>query len=222
MLGCAVFLARCERVRNYPKSVDWWHGRYDAARPRPMALRVVVRIGREIGRAMGSALGFDASVTHCDDDTDFTLPLCTSPSTYDIQFRRMPALLYFLPRSFDIDEMKQDVRLFDAMYPVLLSLTQLQELLDDTTAVVGSEAYAAALVVYGYAKTSGRNTGLDGAVDDMSQRFARKAARTAAAPSTSALKAAQFSLLSLSLLLLTPALSKKVRAFGFKVAGFSF
>jgi hypothetical protein len=90
----------------------------------------------------------------------------------------------FLPRSFDIDEMKQDVRLFDAMYPVLLSLTQLQELLDDTTAVVGSEAYAAALLVYGYAKTSGRNTGLDGAVDDMSQRFARKAARTATAPST--------------------------------------
>jgi hypothetical protein len=90
----------------------------------------------------------------------------------------------FLPRSFDIDEMRQDVRLFDAMYPLLLSLTQLQELLDDTTTVVGSEAYAAALLVYGYAKTSGRNTGLDAAVDDMSQRFARKAARTAAAPST--------------------------------------
>jgi hypothetical protein len=90
----------------------------------------------------------------------------------------------FLPRSFDIDEMKQDVRLFDAMYPLLLSLTQLQELLDDTTTAVGSEAYAAALLVYGYAKTSGRNTGLDAAVDDMSQRFARKAARTAAAPST--------------------------------------
>jgi hypothetical protein len=51
-----------------PKSVDWWHGRYNAARSRPMALRVVVRIGREIGRAMGIALGFDASVTHCDDD----------------------------------------------------------------------------------------------------------------------------------------------------------
>jgi hypothetical protein len=54
----------------------------------------------------------------------------------------------FLPRSFDIDEMKQDVQLFDAMYPLLLSLTQLQELLSDTTAVVGSEAYAAALLVY--------------------------------------------------------------------------
>jgi hypothetical protein len=90
----------------------------------------------------------------------------------------------FLPRSFDIDEMRQDVQLFDAMYPLLLSLTQLQELLYDTTTVVGSEAYAAALLVYGYAKTSGRNTGLDAAVDDMSQRFARRAARTAAAPST--------------------------------------
>lgn len=90
----------------------------------------------------------------------------------------------FLPRSFDIEEMKQDARLFEAMYPLLLSLTQLQELMEDTTTVVGSEAYAAALLVYSYAKTSGRNTGLDSAVDDMSQRFARKASRVAVTPST--------------------------------------
>jgi hypothetical protein len=80
----------------------------------------------------------------------------------------------FLPRSFDLDEMRQDVELFEALYPILLSLTQLQELVDDTVMEVGSEAYAAGLVVYNYAKASGKGAGLDNVVDDMGRRFARK------------------------------------------------
>lgn len=80
----------------------------------------------------------------------------------------------FLPRSFDLGEMHQDVQLFEALYPVLLSLTQLQELVDDTVVAVGSEAYAAALVVYNYAKASGKGAGLDSVVDEMGRRFARK------------------------------------------------
>jgi len=39
---------------------------------------------------------------------------------------------------------------------------------------VGSEAYAAALQVYGYAKASGNIGGLDAVVTEMGQRFARK------------------------------------------------
>lgn len=31
----------------------------------------------------------------------------------------------FLPRAFDIEEMRQDLALYEALYPVLLSLTQL-------------------------------------------------------------------------------------------------
>ncbi|MCC5627069.1 hypothetical protein [Nostoc sphaeroides] len=80
----------------------------------------------------------------------------------------------FLPRSFDLDEMRKDVQLFEALYPVLLSLSQLQELVDDTSLAVGSEAYAAALQVYNYAKASGQGAGLDGVVEEMGQRFARK------------------------------------------------
>lgn len=70
--------------------------------------------------------------------------------------------------------MRQDVELFEALYPILLSLTQLQELVDDTVMEVGSEAYAAGLVVYNYAKASGKGAGLDNVVDDMGRRFARK------------------------------------------------
>ncbi len=84
----------------------------------------------------------------------------------------------FLPRSFDIEEMRQDVELFQALHPILLSLTQLQELLDDTYLAVGSEAYAAGLVVYNYAKNSGQGFGLDAVVDEMGRRFARKSRGT--------------------------------------------
>ncbi|HIK04285.1 MAG TPA: hypothetical protein IGS40_06170 [Trichormus sp. M33_DOE_039] len=80
----------------------------------------------------------------------------------------------FLPRSFDLDEMRQDIELFEDLYPILLSLTQLQELVDDTSVAVGSEAYAAGLMVYNYAKASGKGAGLESMVDDLGRRFARK------------------------------------------------
>ncbi len=89
----------------------------------------------------------------------------------------------FLPRSFDLDEMRRDVELFEALYPILLSLTQLQELVDDTFVAVGSEAYAAGLMVYNYAKASGKGTGLDVALDDMGRRFTRKSAKKQSQPS---------------------------------------
>lgn len=73
---------------------------------------------------------------------------------------------------------RRDVALLGALQPILLALSQLQELVDDTYLVVGSEAYAAALVVYHYAKTSGAGAALDGVVDDLGRRFARKAGGT--------------------------------------------
>ncbi|MCC5621915.1 hypothetical protein [Nostoc sp. CHAB 5715] len=81
----------------------------------------------------------------------------------------------FLPRSFDLNDMRQDIELFEALYPILLSLTQLQELVDDTSVAVGSEAYAAGLMIYNYAKASGKGSGLESMVDDLGRRFARKA-----------------------------------------------
>ncbi|MFQ4145085.1 hypothetical protein [Chlorogloeopsis sp. ULAP02] len=80
----------------------------------------------------------------------------------------------FLPRSFDVEEMRRDIELYEALYPILLSLTQLQELVDDTWMTTGSEAYAAALAVYSYAKASGDVMGLDGVIDEMGRRFTRR------------------------------------------------
>jgi hypothetical protein len=53
-------------------------------------------------------------------------------------------------------------------------LAQLNELVEDTVMEVGSEAYTAALLVYNYAKANGAGSGLDGVVDEMGKRFARK------------------------------------------------
>lgn len=67
----------------------------------------------------------------------------------------------FLPCSFDLEEMRHDLELFEALQPMLLALTQLRELIDDTAIAAGSEAYSAALEVYRYAKTNGTAAGLD-------------------------------------------------------------
>lgn len=90
----------------------------------------------------------------------------------------------FLPRSFDLEEMKRDVELFQALYPVFLSLTQLQELVDDTVMAVGSDAYAAALMVYSFAKASGKGAGLDAVADEMGKRFARKSRKAQSGEAT--------------------------------------
>lgn len=79
-----------------------------------------------------------------------------------------------LPRSFDVDEMRKDVDLLDALSPVKLALAQLDELVDDTLLEVGSEAYSSALLVYQYARAAGKGAALDGALDALGQRFARK------------------------------------------------
>jgi hypothetical protein len=86
----------------------------------------------------------------------------------------------FLPRDFNVDEMHKDVKLFDAIYPIQQALMTLNENLSDTATEVCSEEYVAALLVYNYAKSSGIGTAsLDGVVDELGYRFARKTPKTA-------------------------------------------
>lgn len=79
-----------------------------------------------------------------------------------------------LPRSFSVEEMRRDVELANALQPIVVGLAQLQELLEDTYTLVGSEAYTAALLVYHYARARGHGEALDGMLDALGQRFARK------------------------------------------------
>lgn len=87
-----------------------------------------------------------------------------------------------LPRSFDVEEMQKDVELLSALAPVMAALAQLFELVEDTYMEVGSEAYTSALLVYQYARAAGKGSALDGALDALGQRFARKSRKSPAGP----------------------------------------
>jgi hypothetical protein len=76
-----------------------------------------------------------------------------------------------MPRCLNIEEARRDLALFEALNPVLQSLSQLRELVEDTQMVAGSEAYAAARVAYSSIKTVGKSMGLDEVKDDLAQQF---------------------------------------------------
>jgi hypothetical protein len=88
-----------------------------------------------------------------------------------------------LPRTFDVGEMRNDVELYAALSSVQTAFSQLNELLEDTVMEVGSEAYAAALLVYQFARAAGKGAALDAAVDGLGQHFARKSRSAPAANS---------------------------------------
>jgi hypothetical protein len=89
----------------------------------------------------------------------------------------------FLPRSFSVEEFERDVALAEALWPIMVALTSLQEKLTDTYTEVGSEALSASLVLYQYGRNSGDGESLEALLDDMGQRFARKSKGTKPGPS---------------------------------------
>ena len=81
----------------------------------------------------------------------------------------------FLPRDFSVEEMEKDVTLFNRLQEIRTEVAKLAEMVEDTYTEVGSEAYAAALVIYANAKRNGANTvGMDDSLDEMSKRFYKK------------------------------------------------
>lgn len=85
----------------------------------------------------------------------------------------------FLPRSFDVAEMRKDEDLYNSLTTIYTSLAILFEKLDDTLLLTGSDLYVAALDVYDAAKRKGGSDsgGLDQLLDALGQRFARRRAK---------------------------------------------
>lgn len=80
-----------------------------------------------------------------------------------------------MPKDFSVEEMEKDVTLFNRLQEIRTEIAKLAEMVEDTYTEVGSEAYAAALVVYANAKRNGANTvGMDDSLDEMSKRFYKK------------------------------------------------
>ena len=80
-----------------------------------------------------------------------------------------------LPVSFNIAEFRADVELVDNLYSIHHLAQIAFSKIDDTYFAAGSEAYAASLLVYQYAKLHQVATGeLEDAVDDLARRFVRR------------------------------------------------
>lgn len=82
----------------------------------------------------------------------------------------------FLPRSFDVAEMRKDEDLYTAMLAVYTALAIMFEKLQDTMQLAGSDLYVAALEIYNAAKRQGGSStgGLDQLLDALGQRFAHR------------------------------------------------
>ena len=78
--------------------------------------------------------------------------------------------------------MRADVQLFEDLQPVLMAINKLQDLIEDTSILAGSEAYAAALAVYSYVKVGSADDALEVAADDLGRRFVRKASPATSTP----------------------------------------
>ncbi|MBD2461327.1 hypothetical protein H6G89_09735 [Oscillatoria sp. FACHB-1407] len=83
-----------------------------------------------------------------------------------------------MPRCLDVEEMRRDLELVEALYPILFSIGQLKELIEDTYLLAGSEAYSAARTAYNSARANGKTMGLSEAVDQMGRHFSRKSRKT--------------------------------------------
>jgi hypothetical protein len=80
----------------------------------------------------------------------------------------------FLPRSFNPDQLRDNLALFDHLTSILMSLTQLRNLVDATSIAIGSQAYEQSLDTYRHAKVSGYGASLESMMTDMKQHFTRK------------------------------------------------
>jgi hypothetical protein len=79
----------------------------------------------------------------------------------------------FLPRTFDVAEMRKDKELYDNLMPVFIQLSRLFESVQDTMMLNGSDLIMAGLDVYRSAKDYGVGEHLDNLIPLVARRFKR-------------------------------------------------
>ncbi len=80
----------------------------------------------------------------------------------------------YLPGAFDSAEFKSDLAIYDALLPVIQKATKVQEMIEDTMTVIGSDLFVAALDHYAAAKRNGSTGGLDELMSVLGKRFSRR------------------------------------------------
>ena len=78
----------------------------------------------------------------------------------------------FLPRSFNIEQMRSDVELLTTLQSTNIALTQFQDLLNATTLALRSQTYRDALAIYRYGKQADSDIALATLIRELGRRFA--------------------------------------------------
>ncbi len=79
-----------------------------------------------------------------------------------------------IPQTFNTEELRRDIELYEALQPLILAVNQLHELLLTTNMMVGSQAYTGARTVYHYAQSAGNVVAVQALKEAMGQRFNRR------------------------------------------------
>lgn len=92
--------------------------------------------------------------------------------------RQNPAIV---PQYLDMTEFAKDVEAVNSLFQIITPLHKLQEELDDTILLAGSEAYTASLVFYSALKSAlaAGQSGLKNVYDDLSTRVPRSSTQKA-------------------------------------------
>jgi hypothetical protein len=79
-----------------------------------------------------------------------------------------------LPASFDLKKMRNDAQLFAYLTSLQIGLRKLHKQIDDTAMLIGSQAFAAARIVYASSTSSFAGAALQTAANELGKRFGRK------------------------------------------------
>ncbi len=82
------------------------------------------------------------------------------------------------PASFDLEEMRRDIKLYEELRTLILAMNQLLELMNDTSIQVGGEVNTAAFTIYSYVKAAGRGKAYETLAQSRKHRTPRKTKQT--------------------------------------------
>ncbi len=77
------------------------------------------------------------------------------------------------PEDFDLEDMKEDIALYDHLQPILFGVMQLEDLLLSSAVAASSDAYSAALEIYERAKEEGQGEALEARLAEIEEAAKR-------------------------------------------------
>lgn len=78
-----------------------------------------------------------------------------------------------IPDDFDLEDLEEDIALYDGLQPILFAVMQLEDLLLSSAVAASSDAYSAALEIYERAKDAGQGEVLEDRLSEIEEAAKR-------------------------------------------------